>query len=72
MNAYGVIAVVLGVLGAAHTKATATVGGTQHTILLLWLLGAALIPILTVAAHYLIRAVSRRQLWLVARTEIAR
>lgn len=69
MNAYGAIAVVFGVIAAAHTKATATAGGAHLTVPLLWLLVAAVVLVLAVMALHLARLIMRdRGLWLAART----
>jgi hypothetical protein len=68
MNIYSVIAVVLGVFGAAHAKATATIGGAHLTVPLLGLLTVAVILALAVIALWLVRLIaSDGGFWLAAR-----
>ena len=66
MNLYAAIAAVLGILAAAHTRATATVGATHLSVPLIWLLAAAVVLALAAAVLYLARAVMRDGGWWLA------
>lgn len=66
MNACAAIAAVLGILTAAHTKATATIGGTHLAVPLLWLLAAAVVLALAFGVLWLVRSMARDGGWWLA------
>ena len=68
MNAYAATALIIGWLTVAHTRATATVGGTHLSIPLIWLLALAIVLALAFAVLILWRAIMRDGgLWLTPR-----
>ena len=68
MNVYAAIAAMLGYLGLANARATATIGGTHLAATGLWLLAAAVVLVLAAAVLYLAHVVMRDGgLWLAAR-----
>ena len=66
MNAYAAIAAVLGYLGLAHTRATATIGGAHLTLPALWLLAAAVVLALAFGVLWLVRSMARDGGWWLA------
>ena len=66
MNACTVIAAVIGYLGLAHAKATATVGATHLTLPALWLLAAAVVLALAFGVLWLVRSMARDGGWWLA------
>ena len=66
MNAYAVIAAVIGWLTFAHTKATATIGGAHLTLPALWLVAAAVVLALAATVLYLVRSIARDGGWWLA------
>ena len=66
MNAYAAIAAVLGYLGLAHARATATVGGAHLAASGLWLLAAAVVLVLVFAVLWLLRSMARDGGWWLA------
>jgi len=69
MNAYTVIAAVLGYLGLAHAQATATIGGMHLAATGLWLLALAVVLALFGGFLYLAHVVIRDHgPWLALRT----
>ena len=72
MNAYAAVAAVLGFLAAAHTRATATVGGAHLTVPLLWLLAAGVLLVLAAVVLALWRAIMRDGgFWLTPRPAVS-
>lgn len=59
MNIYYVLAIVVGWLVAAHTRATATIGGAHLVLPALWLVAAAVVLALAVMVLILIRTLIR-------------
>ncbi len=72
MNLYAAIAAVVGILAAAHTRATVTVGATHAAFPMLWLLAAAVVLALAAMVLIVWRAIMRDGgLWLTPRPTVA-
>ena len=66
MNVYSVVAVVLGYLGLAHARATATAAGVHLAASGVWLLAAAVVLVLVFAVLWLVRSMARDGGWWLA------